>query len=221
MTPISVRVGSLVLRITTTVVGAATRSHMLVGLRCSVASLAIALVAHTSDVAHASAAIQQAGAPQAPASEASQLPGGATSMQETHGDWTVMCAQKEGTKACAMSQQLLDRDSRQRVLALEFDKAAADSASGNLLLPFGLAVDKEVTLQLDGSALGAPLRFRTCVPTGCLVTLTFDAKTVADLKRGTTLTVQALAAEGNKPLTFTLSLKGFAGALDRTASLQK
>jgi invasion protein IalB len=186
------------------------------------AGLAIAFAMSLAPVAGAAAVTQQAPAPSpTTAGQASQMPGGATSMQETHGDWTVMCAQKEGTKACAMSQQLLDRDSRQRVLALELDKATSDSASGNLLLPFGLAVDRQVSLQLNGSALGEPLHFWTCVPNGCLVSLTFDAKTVADLKRGTTLTVQGIAAEGGKPVSFTLSLKGFSSALDRTASLQK
>jgi len=184
------------------------------------ATLLVVSVSCLAPAAGVAMAQQPAGA-QTPAATSSPLPGGATSVQEAHDDWTVLCGQKDGQKVCALSQQLLDKDSRQRVLVLELDTAASDRASGNLLLPFGLAVDREVTLQLDGSGMGTPLHFRTCVPNGCLVTLAFDAKIISELRKGTTLAIQAIAADGGKPVTFSVSLKGFSSGLDRTASLQK
>ena len=128
--------------------------------------------------------------------------------------------QREGKKVCALTQQQLDKDSRQRVLALEVNTITAAKAEGTLLLPFGLAVSREVTLQIDGAALGSPLHFRTCIAAGCLVALSFDTQGIANLKKGNTLVVSA-TADGGQPVSFTLSLKGFANAYDRTAALLK
>jgi invasion protein IalB len=67
------------------------------------------------------------------------LPGGATSLQEMHGDWRVACAQQNGRNVCALSQQQTDKDSHQLLLAIELNPSAIDKAEGTLILPFGLA----------------------------------------------------------------------------------
>lgn len=94
------------------------------------------------------------------------LPGGATSLRQGHGDWTVSCniTTQNGapTKACSLSQEQTDGQSRQRVLAIEF-RPGGDVLQGTLVLPFGLAVDQGVTLQIDDGAAPAPLRCRTCL----------------------------------------------------------
>ena len=147
-------------------------------------------------------------------------PGGATSLQEMHGDWRVTCAQQNGRKVCALSQQQTDKDSRQLLLAIELNAPAIDRAEGTLILPFGLALDRPVTLQIDEAAAGLTLRFRTCLPVGCLVSLAFDPTAVALLRKGTTLTVSA-TADGGQGAAFKISLNGFSSALDRTAALAK
>jgi len=149
-----------------------------------------------------------------------QLPQEATSVQEIYENWTVGCAQRDGKKVCTLSQQQMDKDSRQRALAFELTAVAPEKAEGSLLLPFGLAVDREVVLQVDGGALSSPLHFRTCVPAGCLVTLAFDVRAITGLKGGNALTVKT-TADGGQPITFTLALKGFSSAFDRTAALLK
>ncbi len=157
-----------------------------------------------------------------PAAQPAQtLPGGASQVVETHGDWRVSCAQQNNQRICSFSQQLIDKDSRQLVLGIELRANATDKAEGTMVMPFGLAVDQAVTLQIDDSASPLPLRFKTCVPVGCLVTLNFDAPTVAALKKGTVLTIKATAAENGHDTSFKLSLKGFASALERTAALIK
>ena len=148
------------------------------------------------------------------------LPGGATSLQETYGDWRVACAQQNGGKVCALSQRQTDKDSRQLVLAVELSAPAADKAEGTLILPFGLSINQPITLQVDQAAAGPALHFRTCLPVGCLVGLSFDRVTVALLRKGTMLTVRA-TADGGQETSFKISLKGFADALDRTAALAK
>ena len=148
------------------------------------------------------------------------LPGDATSLQEMHGDWRVVCAQQNGRKVCALSQQQTDKDTRQLLLAIELSAPTIDKAEGTLILPFGLALDRPVTLQIDEDATGPTLRFRTCLPVGCLINLAFDPTTVALLRKGTTLTVRA-TADGGQGAIFKISLNGLSSALDRTAALAK
>jgi invasion protein IalB len=151
----------------------------------------------------------------------SQLPGGANSLQEAYDNWTVACVQQSAAKHCSLSQQQMDSQSHQRVLAIEFSAPTADQLEGTLVLPFGLALDHGVTLQIDDGPASPSQKFRTCLPVGCLVPFAFDAKTIATLRKGANLKIAALAAADGKEANFTISLKGFPAALDRTAALAK
>ena len=55
------------------------------------------------------------------------LPGGAQSLNEEHGDWTVSCRVEQAAKLCVMSQTLADSQSGQQVLSIEPRNAASDS----------------------------------------------------------------------------------------------
>ncbi|MBZ9991210.1 invasion associated locus B family protein [Mesorhizobium sp. BH1-1-5] len=149
------------------------------------------------------------------------LPGGATSLREGHGDWTVSCnittQNGASSKACALSQEQTDAQSRQRVLAIEL-RPNGQAVQGTLVLPFGLALDQGVTLQIDDGVVLPALRFRTCLPGGCLVNLSFEDDTLAALRSGKSLKIKVVA-DGGKETNLALSLNGFPGALDRTAAL--
>lgn len=149
--------------------------------------------------------------------------GGATSLREAHGDWIVSCAvqtaDNKATKACSLSQELKDNKSGRRVLAIEA-RPADKEANGTLVLPFGLALAKGATLQIDDGQVGSPLAFQTCLPAGCIIPVEFDAKTLAGLRSGAALKVKATRAGGGD-IQFSISLKGFGGAFDRTAALLK
>ncbi|HEY1912787.1 MAG TPA: invasion associated locus B family protein [Vicinamibacterales bacterium] len=158
--------------------------------------------------------------PRPPVSGTQTLPGGASQMQETHGDWRVTCAQPNGQKVCTLSQQLADQNSRQLVLGIELVAKTPDTGEGTLIMPFGLALDKGVTLQVDDN--GAPMvkTFRTCVPAGCLVSLSLDSAQLTALRKGTVLNVKA-TADGGKETAFKISLTGFGSAFDRTSVLSR
>ena len=149
------------------------------------------------------------------------LPGGATSLNETHGDWRVQCA--TGTEpasaavTCSVLQEQTDNRSGQRVLAVQMIPSDGGT-TGTLILPFGLALDNGVTLAVDEQAPMAPLRFSTCLPAGCLVPLTLDAATTEALRSGTSLKI-AVTALGGEQANLTVSLNGLAGGLDRAAAL--
>jgi invasion protein IalB len=162
-------------------------------------------------------------APPTASAQYTGLPGGASSLRESHGDWMVSCAVQEqagrNVKSCALSQEQTNGNSRQRVLAIEL-KPENTGVAGILILPFGLALDHGATFQVDDSPAGPPQKFRTCIPAGCLVPVSFDARTLAALRKGNQLKVKTVA-DGGKETPFTISLKGFPSAFDRTAALAK
>ncbi|WFU13313.1 invasion associated locus B family protein (plasmid) [Rhizobium sp. CB3090] len=146
----------------------------------------------------------------------SKLPNGASSLQETYQDWSLAC-QSTPQAICTVSQQQTQQNG-QRVMAIELRRNADGTLAGNLILPFGLALDAGVVLQIDDAAPQKPLRFSTCLPAGCLVSLGFDAKAVVALKTGTSLKVKVQGMDA-KELTLPISLKGLPAAVDRLAAL--
>ena len=149
----------------------------------------------------------------------SGLPGGASSLNETYQDWRVACVQQAAEKRCALSQ-VQTQQNGQRVLAIELGARTGDVVSGTLVLPFGLALDAGVTLHVDENAPMEPLRFRTCMPGGCLVSISFDAPAVVALRAGAALKATAVA-DGGTNAQFSISLSGFAAALDRVVALSR
>jgi invasion protein IalB len=192
--------------------------------------LIVGLIDETSLPAKAEGASPSLGAAQihsddnagriAQASPPSQsLPGGASSLQESFQDWSVICVQQGAVKRCTMSQQQSSAQTRQRVLAIELAGNAADKAEGVLVLPFGLSLDAGVALQVDDGVSGPALRFRTCLAAGCIVPVVFDARMLAVLRRAAALKIKA-TTEGGSPTVLTVSLKGFGVAFDRVLSLR-
>lgn len=108
----------------------------------------------------------------------------------------------------------------QRVLAIELNAPSGNTVTGALILPFGLALDADVTFQIDDEPAMQPVRFRTCIPAGCLVNIGFDAPTLATLRAGAALKVKAVA-DGGTAAPFSIPLQGFATALDRLEALSR
>ncbi len=148
---------------------------------------------------------------------AAGLPGGASALNETHGDWTVHCETQAETVTCALQQRQTDRNSGQQVLAVDL-RPSNDGLDGILVLPFGLALNPGLVLAVDDLTPQPRLAYRTCLPQGCLVDLAFGPETLALMRSGTVLHVET-TADGGAPTPFTISLKGFAGALDRVIGL--
>ncbi|WP_160300124.1 invasion associated locus B family protein [Devosia limi] len=167
----------------------------------------------------AAASLALSGAAHGQEAPASTLPGGASLVTETHGDWTVTCTTPASGKQCAFSQALADSQSGQRVLMLELTPPQDGTLAGMLVGPFGLNFANGLALAVDGEGLGAPLPFLTCIPTGCLVPLSFDSAQLDQLKAGATLTATGIGADTQQPVPISVSLTGFTRALERTAEL--
>lgn len=155
------------------------------------------------------------------ASLAQGLPGGASSLSETHGDWTVTCTAPENIVGCAITQSQMADESRQRVLAMELRPGEdGEVTNGILLLPFGLRLDDGVRLAIDDdSETFQTLRFSTCLPAGCLVPLSYNGAAVSALRAGSTLFVKANASDNGQEIRFSISLDGFISAHSRAAEL--
>lgn len=149
--------------------------------------------------------------------QTSGLPGGASSLNETYKDWRVTCVHEGATKRCVLSQVQAQQNG-QRVLAIELNAPNGNAVTGTLILPFGLALEPGVTFQVDEKAAMQPVRFRTCLPAGCIVNVNFDAPTLAALRAGTVVKVKA-TADGGAPTPFSISLQGLGMAVDRVAAL--
>jgi invasion protein IalB len=146
-------------------------------------------------------------------------PAGAA-QRETYDDWTVVCSTAPSGKTCAMQQELRTRENNQRVLAIELHPQGM-GADGALALPFGLALAKGVTLQIDEGAATAPLAFRTCLPAGCIAPLNVSARMLGALRRGAAMKVTVAPDGGGNALQWPVSLKGFSNAYDRLTALVK
>ena len=155
-----------------------------------------------------------------PAVAASTLPGGASSLTEAHGDWTVRCAVTTagGAVNCGVSQEQLDKGTHKRMLLIGINAGSEGGATGSLVLPFGLALESGVTLQVDDGTVTSPLHFRTCLPAGCVVPINWNKASVDALRTAKTVKAAAVSDNG-QPAPFTISMAGFASALDRAIEL--
>ena len=153
--------------------------------------------------------------------EAKPAAGAPSSLSETYEDWRVACvAAADNKKQCAFSQAQVSQNG-QRVLTVELSPAEDGGLKGILVMPFGLNLEKGVTFSVDDLPPGKPSRFRTCLPGGCVVRLTFTSATAASLRQGTALKLGAFASDTEKDVAFSISLKGFNQALARTSQLGK
>ena len=148
---------------------------------------------------------------------ANELPGGAQSLNEQHGDWVVRCAIASGKVHCSLSQSQVRQNDHRQVLSIELAVGATRSeVSGALVLPFGLRLSAGVDLLIDDKVvLSTP--FSTCLQMGCLVPLKFGTNEVSAMSTGQKLAVAAVIEDSGKPIKkLTISLKGFTSALNGT-----
>lgn len=157
----------------------------------------------------------------AASASAAPLPGGAGSLVETYQDWIVACQAQNNATQCVMRQVQSNKETGQNVLTIEFASVADGKLQAALLMPFGLALAQGVTVRIDDAPAGSPAAFSTCIPQGCLASISFDAGQAAKLKTGTNLNLNATALAPPQPIALKVSLKGFSAALARVGELTK
>jgi len=156
-----------------------------------------------------------------PAAAAATLPNGASAINETYGDWTVDCRILNGQRLCLLTQAQGNSQTGQRVFAIELRTPKDGRAEGTILFPFGMKLENGAVLRLDDKDLGQGLRFSTCLAQGCLLPISFPTVATDAMKAGKTLTVAALNLSTGEPVSFNVSLNGFAAGLDRIGQIDR
>lgn len=144
-----------------------------------------------------------------------------TSLSETYDAWTVQCAnQQQGDRTlriCQMSQELLQQETRQRVLTFAIGMTDTGGAKATLVLPFGLLLADGVRVNIaDDEVMRAP--YRTCLPVGCVAEIELPAETLQKFEAAEVASV-LMTANSGQPVKTDISLKGFASAFQRLTDL--
>lgn len=134
-------------------------------------------------------------------------------LEEQYRDWTLSCESGDFVSTCSVHQQLYHSQTRQRMLAIELRREAS-GISGVIVVPFGLRVDRTITILVDSNAEQYEVAVRTCLPSGCIIPVSFPESFAAQLKRGSALGLNA-TADNDEPVGLRFSLYGFSAATAR------
>ena len=89
-----------------------------------------------------------------------------TTLSETYDAWTVQCANtmegEQARRTCQMSQELLQQESRQRLLLFAITKKGESSAKATMIMPFGLLLSEGVRVQIAEKELVGALFEPAC-----------------------------------------------------------
>lgn len=134
------------------------------------------------------------------------------------GDWVFECsALAQNATKCALVQTIVASTDQRKIAQFQIvepmDGAAAQMS---VLLPLGLDFQSPVVIQIDTSD-AIPLTPKTCIKSGCLLSVEVDATLAAALSAGTKLSVQFSLANGKKDITFGGSLSGLTDAFAAAA----
>jgi invasion protein IalB len=144
-----------------------------------------------------------------------QLPNGATTISETYVDWTVTCSIENGAKLCLLSQAQGNNQTRQPTFVIELQPPKDGKTEGTILMPLGMKLDAGGILKLDDKDLVQDARFSTCLPQGCLLTVSLPLSVTEAMKKASKLTVASLNQSKGEAVIFNVSLNGFAAAIER------
>jgi len=130
-----------------------------------------------------------------------------------HGDFMVRCFPVQTGSPCDMYEELLNRDTGQRVVTFSIAFLPADSRYVMVIgVPLGVALEKGIVIQTNTFATPT-MPFRRCDQGGCYVEAAVD-KPLIDAFMGSSGEAKLrLSAEGEeKPRELPLSFNGFTAA---------
>lgn len=137
------------------------------------------------------------------------------------GDWAVRCFPINSPSPCDMYQELADKESRQRVLALSIAYVPSLDRNGIIIsVPLEVSIPKGLIIQTDNFTSPA-LKYRRCDRNGCYVEMPMDAASIASLSKSGKDANIKITADGGKEFSLKFSLNGFASAYDQMVQLAK
>ena len=147
--------------------------------------------------------------------------GGVGALPERYQDWQVVCQPKDGAEGqhmqCFARQQALDTHTHSRVMSIRLEPDGVQ-VRGLATVPFGLDLVRGLTLTNASQPVGDSYSFSTCLPTGCLVPLSFDDQQWSSLLKEKKAVFTAMTFSG-QPMKLFFSTRGLAQALQRVRVL--
>ncbi|ACK52710.1 Invasion associated locus B family protein [Methylocella silvestris BL2] len=139
-------------------------------------------------------------------------------MLPTQNDWTKVCGKDQAAnkEICYTTRDFSSQKDQPPVLALAvYDIKGEDTRIVRLLMPVGLMLRPGFRFTIDK---GQPLEggFEICFPNGCFAEAKVKGTTIAELKKGTVMTVD-VKNQANNLVTFGVPLAGFDKAFDGPA----
>jgi len=142
-----------------------------------------------------------------------------TTLSETYEAWTVQSVKAgEGARRmCRMSQELIQPETRQRVLLFAITKGEQEGPNATLVMPFGLLLSEGFRIEIAGQEIlrGA---YRTCLPDGCVAEIDLADATLEALESAAAASV-LMTANNGQPVRADISLRGFKPAYRRLTEL--
>lgn len=136
-------------------------------------------------------------------------PAGAAESGKKFQDWGVQCETPEGAdkETCFIFQNLVMKDSGQRVLQVMVGHLQNDKPAAVLTLPLGISLVQGVSVQVDdGDKKRIPVQ--RCQKNGCIAGLLLDDDLLAAFKGGKK--AQVTFYDGRqRPVSVPVSLSGF------------
>jgi invasion protein IalB len=137
------------------------------------------------------------------------------------GDWAVRCFPINSPSPCDMYQELADKDTRQRVLAISVAYVPSLDRNGIIIsVPLEVSIPKGLVIQTDNFTSPA-LKYRRCDRNGCYVEMPMDAASIASLSKSGPNANIKISADGGKEFSLKFSLNGFSSAYDQMVQLAK
>ncbi|PNG28060.1 invasion associated locus B family protein [Methylocella silvestris] len=136
----------------------------------------------------------------------------------TQNDWTKVCGKDQAAnkEICYTTRDFSSQKDQPPVLALAvYDIKGDDTRIVRLLMPVGLMLRPGFRFTIDkGQSLEGA--FEICFPNGCFAEAKVKGTTIAELKKGTVLSVD-VKNQANNLVTFGVPLAGFDKAFDGPA----
>ncbi|MCT6855059.1 MULTISPECIES: invasion associated locus B family protein [Bombella] len=153
---------------------------------------------------------------------ATSLPDKVPFLRETYQDWQLACqapggTNKSGEVKCVATQRAIDVHTHKSVMSLRLEPDG-EQVRGVVTVSFGLDLLHGLTLTNASQPVGDIYSFSTCLPTGCLVPLTFDDGQWRTLLKDNIGTFTALSFSG-QPVKLLFSTRGLEQAMRRARDL--
>ena len=165
----------------------------------------------------------QKAAPKAPAQQPQQQQqqqqanGGAEEPQLMYSPWMKVCGKANASDPNSKNVCVITKDGRLEngmpvAVVQLFEPEGSDEKLLRVTVPLGMQLQHGTRVIIDqGQPMNAP--YSICFPAGCLSDYKADADFVSKMKKGHTLTVQAINMRG-AAISLSLPLKDFAKAYD-------